>query len=133
MALWLSLGAMIVAQQFAMGLDNEAVMAAVRKGEAVSWARIESSNEVGKFVAENYRPCIEEKETFLQYMGRRFLMTSRVNDPISCKAAAIAVAKPKGDVFSTAVAAAIDDLPNKLELSTEAGAEIDRVARRWGI
>lgn len=133
MAFWISMGAMCVAQQIALGMDNEAVMATARKGEAVSWERIATSSEVGKFVAENYRPCVEARETFLQYMGRRFMMNARVNDPVTCKAAAIAVAKPKGDVFSNAVAAEIDDLPNKLELSAEADAEIDRLARLWGI
>lgn len=133
LAFGISMGAMIVAQQVALGMDNEAVVAAVRKGEAISWERIANSSQVGKFVAENYRPCVEARETFLQYMNRRFMMNERVNDPATCKAAAIANAKQKGDEFSGAVATEIDNLPSKLELSAEAAAEIDRVVHRWGI
>ena len=131
MALSLSIFACLFAIQVGMGMDTEAVADAVRKGEAMSWERISRSSDVGKFVAENYRPCIESRETFLQYMERHFTLAPRANAPATCKAAAIAAAKPKGRDFANSVAAMIDDVPNLMDLSADARSEIERLAGRW--
>jgi hypothetical protein len=84
-------------------------------GYEEAWALVAASGEAGKFVASNYRNCIETRDT--GYTMTDWWLTivhSRLNTAAQCGLKTVSLASMKGDAFAAQVKGVIGSLPAKI-------------------
>ncbi|MEX3943145.1 hypothetical protein AB4Y44_26955 [Paraburkholderia sp. BR10937] len=84
-------------------------------GYEKAWAVVAASGDAGKFVASNYRTCIESLDT--GYTMTDWWLTvvhSRLNTAAQCGLKTVALASVKGDAFVAEVKGVISSLPTQI-------------------
>ena len=80
-----------------------------------AWEVVAASGEAGKFVASNYRTCIEAFDT--GYTTTDWWLTvvhSRLNTAAQCGLKTVSLASMKGDAFVAQVKGVISSLPTQI-------------------
>lgn len=86
-----------------------------RGSDERAWAVVAASGDAGKFVASNYRTCIEAYDT--SYTMTDWWVTivhSRLNTAAQCGLQTVALASMKGGAFVTQVKGVIGSLPTQI-------------------
>jgi hypothetical protein len=106
-----------VAVAFGLQTQSSKGDAAWRTGGSYekAWAAIAASGEAGKFVATNYRTCIEARDA--SYTMTDWWLTidhSRLNTAAQCGLETVARASTQGDAFVAQVKSVIGALPAQI-------------------
>ncbi|RQH05496.1 hypothetical protein [Paraburkholderia dinghuensis] len=80
-----------------------------------AWAVVAASGDAGKFVASNYRTCIEARDTGYTMTDWWFtIVHSRLNTAAQCGLKTVSLASLKGDAFVAQVKDVISGLPTQI-------------------
>jgi hypothetical protein len=76
---------------------------------------VAASGDAGKFVASNYRTCIEARDTgYTMTDWWLTLVHSRLNTAAQCSLKTVSLALVKGDAFVARVSGVISSLPTQI-------------------
>ncbi|MCG5072183.1 hypothetical protein [Paraburkholderia tagetis] len=80
-----------------------------------AWAVVAASGDAGKFVASNYRTCIEARDHgYAMTDGWLTIVHSRLNTAAQCGLKTVSLASAKGDAFGAQVKSVIGSLPTQI-------------------
>lgn len=80
-----------------------------------AWAAVAASGDAGKFVASNYRTCIEARDADgATKDGWLTIVHSRLDTAAQCGLKTVSLASAKGDAFVAEVKGVISSLPAQL-------------------
>jgi hypothetical protein len=90
------LGSFIAGTMYNTNVVANQALALAKEGNSAAWQEFAERNEASRFVAETYRPCIEERKV-------TFNATDFKNSSAVCRGSVVAIASARGQEFARTV------------------------------